>query len=391
MIFSKLSTSKTFMVGPFVDATDGVTAETGLTIAQSDIRLSKNGAAFAQQNSATGGTHAENGFYAVTMNTTDTNTVGTLRMGIRIAGALPVWQDFLVLPANVYDSLVAGTDELVVDGADIADDVWDEDIVAAHGTADTAGLIASQLTKRSITFSSAVVQGSALRQLADDGTATFDRTTDSLQAVYDSSATIAQVVDATFDELTADHVIAGSTGAALGSIASGVSLAAGSITAAVIADNAIDAGSIATGAITAAKFAAGAITATVVADGTIDAATFAAGAITAAAIADGAIDAATFAAGAIDASAIAANAIGASEIGPDAITDIWQGTAITESYAADGSAATPAQLLYMIWSFLAEKNIVTTTLTAKKLDGSTTAMTFTLNDGTTPTAITRAS
>lgn len=105
----------------------------------------------------------------------------------------------------------------------------------------------------------------------------------------------------------------------------------------------------------------------------------------------GGIAAASFAAGAIDASAIAANAIGASELNSDVITDIWQGTAITEAYAADGAAATPAQLLYMIWALLAEKSISTTTVTVKKLDGSTQAMTFTLDDATTPTSITRAS
>lgn len=71
--------------------------------------------------------------------------------------------------------------------------------------------------------------------------------------------------------------------------------------------------------------------------------------------------------------------------------DFAKGTvAIAEDYAADGTAATPAQLLYMLWSLMAEKNISSTTLTAKKLDGSTTAMTFTLNDATSPTSITRA-
>lgn len=65
--------------------------------------------------------------------------------------------------------------------------------------------------------------------------------------------------------------------------------------------------------------------------------------------------------------------------------------ALTESYAADGSPATLAQLLYLILATLTEKSISGTTMTAKKLDGSTTAATFTLNDATTPTAITRAS
>ena len=66
-------------------------------------------------------------------------------------------------------------------------------------------------------------------------------------------------------------------------------------------------------------------------------------------------------------------------------------TAITESYSSDGSAATPAQALYVIMQMLTEKNVSGTTVTIKKLDGSTTAMTLTLDDATTPTSITRAS
>ncbi len=65
-------------------------------------------------------------------------------------------------------------------------------------------------------------------------------------------------------------------------------------------------------------------------------------------------------------------------------------TALTEAYATDGSAATLSQILYMVWSMLAEKSITSTTMTAKKLDGSTTSMTFTLNDASNPTSITRA-
>lgn len=72
-----------------------------------------------------------------------------------------------------------------------------------------------------------------------------------------------------------------------------------------------------------------------------------------------------------------------------AITAAWT-TALTESYATDGSAATPAQLLYMLWSAVAEFSISGTTITAKKLDGSTTAMTFTVDSATDPTSRTRA-
>jgi hypothetical protein len=65
-------------------------------------------------------------------------------------------------------------------------------------------------------------------------------------------------------------------------------------------------------------------------------------------------------------------------------------TALTEAYAADGAAFTPAQALYQIWAAVAEFAIGGTTITAKKLDGNTTAMTFTLDDGADPTSRTRA-
>lgn len=96
-------------------------------------------------------------------------------------------------------------------------------------------------------------------------------------------------------------------------------------------------------------------------------------------VATGGIAAASFAAGAVNAAALAA----------DAVSEIWT-TALTEAYAADGVAPTPAQLLFMLWSFLSEKGISGTTFTAKKLDGTTTSMTFTLDSATQPTAITRA-
>ena len=66
-------------------------------------------------------------------------------------------------------------------------------------------------------------------------------------------------------------------------------------------------------------------------------------------------------------------------------------TAATESYAGDNAAATPAQLLYMILCTVSEFSVSGTTITGKKLDGSTTAMTWTINDATSPTSRTRAS
>ena len=62
-----------------------------------------------------------------------------------------------------------------------------------------------------------------------------------------------------------------------------------------------------------------------------------------------------------------------------------------ESYAADGATGTLAELLYEIKALLSEKSISGVTVTTKKLDGTTTAATYTLNDATNPTSITRTS
>jgi hypothetical protein len=106
--------------------------------------------------------------------------------------------------------------------AEIADAVWDEDIVAAHSTADTGGLILSQLTKRSVTFNTAVADGSVIGQIADDGTATYDRTTDSLQAIAvnisGSALSISAIADAVWEESLSEHSGAGSTGKALADV-----------------------------------------------------------------------------------------------------------------------------------------------------------------------------
>jgi len=66
-------------------------------------------------------------------------------------------------------------------------------------------------------------------------------------------------------------------------------------------------------------------------------------------------------------------------------------TAMTEAYNTDGSAPTIAEALCLIIACLTEFAISSTTITCKKLDGSTTAATYTLDSATVPTSRTRAS
>jgi len=66
-------------------------------------------------------------------------------------------------------------------------------------------------------------------------------------------------------------------------------------------------------------------------------------------------------------------------------------TQMTESYAGDGTAPTLAQSLFLTMQNLQDFSYAGTTQTVKKLDGSTAAATYTLNDAVTPTSKTRAS
>lgn len=106
MRYLRQSTSVDLPIGPFLDETDGFTVEAALTLTQPDIRLKKNGANWAQKAAAQTLTHEENGFYEVTLDATDTNTLGQLRLAVHETGSRVVLEDFMVLAAGAYDALI---------------------------------------------------------------------------------------------------------------------------------------------------------------------------------------------------------------------------------------------------------------------------------------------
>jgi formylmethanofuran dehydrogenase subunit C len=111
----------TVLVGPFIhcsdggwNSTDGASPITDLTIAQASIRLSKNGLTPAQSHVTSGAIHQENGYYSVPLDGVDTGTVGRLQLMITISGSIAVKDDYEVLPAVPFNSLIAGSDYLDV-------------------------------------------------------------------------------------------------------------------------------------------------------------------------------------------------------------------------------------------------------------------------------------
>lgn len=178
-IWLKQSTAVTLKIGPFLDETDGKTAETGLTISQADVRLSKNGGDIAQKNESTSCTHDELGIYGCPIDTTDTGTLGRLQLWVHESGALPVWHEFMVVPANVWDSLYGAdylqthaveiTAGLITDTA-IADGAIDAATFAADVDAEILSYLVDDATRIDASSLNTAAVTSIPAILADTGT-----------------------------------------------------------------------------------------------------------------------------------------------------------------------------------------------------------------------------
>jgi len=225
------STIKIFRIGPFVDKTDGAAAETGLTIAQADIQISKDGGAFAQTSEASPTTtHDVDGWYPCPLTATDTATLGLLDVQVAIsADALPVWRHFMVVPANVFDAFVSGSDALQVDAIQISGDATAADNLETAADGGSYNLGGGGVVAASVTGAAGSVTGSVGSVLGGiDTTGGTITTLDALDTAQDTQhsttqsavsglndPTAAAISDAVHDEPTEDHVTKGTTGRSL--------------------------------------------------------------------------------------------------------------------------------------------------------------------------------
>lgn len=111
--------------------------------------------------------------------------------------------------------------------------------------------------------------------------------------------------------------------------------------------------------------------------------------VTVAAMASGSITSATLAASAITAIQSGLSTLDSADILAE--IDAALNATIADSVAADGSRPSIRQGILMLTRFLMERNVSGVTMTVAKENGTTASMTFTLNDATNPTSITRAS
>jgi len=112
-------------VGPFFDKTDGVTPETALTVTSCKLTLMVDDAnvptlVLDTAPTASGGandmvhvTGDDAGFYDLELAAGNVNYLGRAMLAITDAAThCPVFHEFMILPAMIYDSLVLGTDDL---------------------------------------------------------------------------------------------------------------------------------------------------------------------------------------------------------------------------------------------------------------------------------------
>ena len=111
----KATASQEIPLGRFVDATDGFTAETALTIANTDIQIWKTGATALVSKNSGGATHLATGIYYAVLDATDTDTAGPMKVFCQIAGTtrafelelevvtgLSVWDETLTEPSSIF-------------------------------------------------------------------------------------------------------------------------------------------------------------------------------------------------------------------------------------------------------------------------------------------------
>jgi len=212
--------SQEIPLGYFVDSGDGNSEEISLTIANTDIKLWKNGATTLANKNSGGATHISNGIYYAVLDATDTNTLGPLVIFVHVTGALPVRLECCVYSANVYDSMIAGTDYLQTDAMQIE------------------GVDATDQIRDAVVDDATRIDASALNTLSSHDPGSTIAAQSDITGLNDPTA--AAIADAVWDELTAGHVTAGSFAEMVGDIPNTAEFAARTLTATAYFDPATD-------------------------------------------------------------------------------------------------------------------------------------------------------
>jgi hypothetical protein len=137
MRYLRTNTATRITVGPFFDKTDGVTPETGITVTSEKLTFMVDTAGVPTlvldtAPTASGGsndmvhvTNDDAGFYDLELAAADVNYLGRAMLAITDATVhCPVFHEFMILPAMIYDAMVLGTDVLQADVTQLLGTAW---------------------------------------------------------------------------------------------------------------------------------------------------------------------------------------------------------------------------------------------------------------------------
>lgn len=123
MRFLRTNTAIRITVGPFLDKTDGITPETALTATNEHLTLmvddanvptlvlDANATASGGNNDFVHVTGDDAGFYDLELTAANLNYLGRAMLSINyVTDHCPVFHEFMILPAVIYDAMVLGTD-----------------------------------------------------------------------------------------------------------------------------------------------------------------------------------------------------------------------------------------------------------------------------------------
>lgn len=384
MRYLRNNTATRVTVGPFLDKTDGITPETALTVTATKLTfmvdtggvptlvLDTNPTASAGANDMVHVTGDDAGFYDLELAAADVNYLGRAMLALTdAANHCPVFHEFMIIPAMIYDSVFLGSDRLDVNVTHFGDTAQTPRDIGA------SVLLSSGTGTGQLSFTSGILKVDVdtikTNPVVNAGTITFPTT-----ATLASTTNITAITGNITGNLSGSvGSVTGAVGSVTGNVGGNVTGSVGSVTGAV--------GSV-TGAVGSVTGAVGSVTGNVGGNvvGTVASVVGAVGSVTGLTASDvGAIKAKT------DNLPAAPAAVGdipsASAVAAAVLT-----TALTEAYAANGVAPTLTQAMLAVHQVLMDFAIAGTAYTVRKLDGATTAFVITLDDATTPTEATRS-
>jgi len=146
MRYLRTNTDTRITVGPFLDKTDGITPEVALTVTSEKLTFVVDTAGVPTlildvAPTASGGandmvhiTNDDSGFYDLELAAANVNYLGRAMLSLNdVATHLPVFHEFMIVPAVIYDAMILGTDLFDVSATQI--------LGTAISTPATAGIL----------------------------------------------------------------------------------------------------------------------------------------------------------------------------------------------------------------------------------------------------------